>query len=51
MFLFCFLIGISLIEALHENLTAVHYSIVSPGIDDQINPGECFNDVTEREQN
>ena len=35
-----FLIGKSSITALDENISAVHYSIVSAGIDGQINPSK-----------
>ena len=31
------------VEAFNENLTSVHYSIVTPGIDDEIKPGEFYD--------
>ena len=40
MIILVFLLGTTSIEALHENISAVHYSIVSPGIDDLLNPGK-----------
>ena len=39
MILFIFLISQNLFSAFNENLKAVHYSIVSPGIDEEIKPG------------
>ena len=29
-----------LLNAFNENLTAVHYSIVTPGIDEEVKPGK-----------
>ena len=34
-----FFISLNLIYAFNEDLTAVHYSIVTPGIDEEIKPG------------
>ena len=42
MFQWVFLIVVSSVEAYHENITAVHYSIVSPGIDRQVHAGKIF---------
>ena len=39
-----FLISQNLLYAFNENITAVHYSIVTPGIDEEIKPG-LFNVV------
>ena len=39
MIFFIFLISQNLLYAFNEDLTAVHYSIVTPGIDEEIKPG------------
>ena len=39
MIFFIFLISKNLLNAFNEDLTAVHYSIVTPGIDEEIKPG------------
>ena len=39
MIIFIFLISKNLLYAFNEDLTAVHYSIVTPGIDEEIKPG------------
>ena len=39
MIFFIFLISKNLLYAFNEDLTAVHYSIVTPGIDEEIKPG------------
>ena len=39
MILFIFLISQNLLYAFNENLNAVHYSIVTPGIDEELKPG------------
>ena len=39
MIFFIFFISINLLYAFNEDLTAVHYSIVTPGIDEEIKPG------------
>ena len=36
---FIFLVTQSFLCAFNEDLTAVHYSIVTPGIDEEIKPG------------
>ena len=41
MIVYLFLIGI--LRAFNENLRAVHYSIVSPGIDEEIKPGKYLH--------
>ena len=41
MIFFIFFISINLLYAFNEDLTAVHYSIVTPGIDEEIKPGIC----------
>ena len=40
--LFKFLISKNFLEALNEDLSAVHYSIVTPGIDSEIKPGTKY---------
>ena len=39
MIIFIVLISQNLLYAFNEDLTAVHYSIVTPGIDEEIKPG------------
>ena len=39
MIIFIFLIFENFLHAFNEDLTAVHYSIVTPGIDEEIKPG------------
>ena len=39
MIFFIFLISNNFLNAFNEDLTAVHYSIVTPGIDEEIKPG------------
>ena len=42
MIFFIFLISQNIFHAFNENLTAVHYSKVTQGIDDEINPGTSY---------
>ena len=46
MIFFIFLISQNLLFAFNENLTAVHYSIVIPGIDEEIKPGMSHTALT-----
>ena len=39
MIFFIFLISQTPLYAFNENLSAVHYSIVTPGIDEELKPG------------
>ena len=39
MIFFIFFVLLNLLYAFNEDLTAVHYSIVTPGIDEEIKPG------------